>query len=168
MAILDTLIPRQANNDYRGGAVPLYSFGLLSVVMTVRSLIHYLKEDSGVNSIATIMTFSGTPDPNNVIYMFSSLWGTQQLLFCVIYVIVLIRYRNLVPLMWALFIAESLLRISVGLVLHPLTPEYFESTPPGAIANLPMLVLACVMLALALRAGREPQHRTVATAAADG
>jgi hypothetical protein len=167
MAILDTLIPRQANNDYRGGAVPLYAFGLLSVVMTGRSLIHYLKEDSGVNSIATIMTFPGTPDPNNVIYMFSSLWGTQQLLFCIIYVIVLIRYRNLVPLMWALFVAESLLRISVGL-LHPLTPEYFERTPPGAVGNLPMLVLACTMLFLTLRRGRDPQPRTVATAAADG
>ena len=43
--------------------------------MLFRSLVHFLKDDSGVHSIATIITFPGTPDPNNVIYMYSALWG---------------------------------------------------------------------------------------------
>ena len=45
--------------------------------MLGRSLIHFLKNDRGANSIATLVTFSGSSDPNQVIYMFSSLWGTR-------------------------------------------------------------------------------------------
>ena len=67
-----------------------------------------------------------------------------------IYGIVLWRYRNLIPLMWALFVVEVGFRFSVGM-LHPLTPEYYQHTPPGKISNLPMLLLGMTMLALSIR-----------------
>ena len=150
MTALEVLLPRTANNDYRGGRVPLYFFYVLIAVMTFRSLVHFLKEDSGVNSIASIMLFSGTPDPNNVIYMFSSLWGSQQIIMVMIYFIVLARYRNLIPLMWVLMIVEVFFRWGVGLI-HPLTPDYYMRTPPGKIGNLPMLVVSFIMVFLAAR-----------------
>ncbi len=151
MSVLEALLPRQANNDYWGGPVPLYTFWVLATVMLGRSLIHFLKDDSGVNSIATIVSFTGSPDPNPVIYMFSSLWGTQQLITVLIYAVVLLRYRNLVPLMYLLFIIEAVLRMMVG-TIHPLGEEYFARTPPGKIGNLPMLALAAIMLFLSVRA----------------
>ena len=67
MSILKALLPSEANNDYRGGPVPLYVFCALSMLMLGRSLIHFFKGDSGVNSIATLVTFSGSPDPNQVV-----------------------------------------------------------------------------------------------------
>jgi hypothetical protein len=70
-----------------------------------------------------------------------------------IYLIVLTRYRNLIPLMYLLFMAEVLLRIAAA-SLHPLTPDYYARTPPGAIANIPSFVYAGVMLTLALRSSR--------------
>ena len=42
------------------------------VVNTARSLIHFLAEDAGLNSIANIIVFEGDPDPNRVIYLFGS------------------------------------------------------------------------------------------------
>jgi hypothetical protein len=150
LRISEALIPRQANLEYRGGAIPFYTFCVLSFVMLGRSLIHFLKADSGVNSIATIVLFPGDPDPNNVIYMFSSLWGTQQLITVVIYALVIFRYRNLVPLMYALFVLELILRTVVG-TLHPLTEEFFVRTPPGKLGNLPLLVISVTMLFLSLR-----------------
>jgi len=153
MSALDRLLPRQANNDYRGHPIALYGLGVLSVVFLVRSLIHLLKDDSGVNSIATIVMFSGNPDPNNVIYMFSSLWGGQQLITVFVLGIVLLRYRNLVPLMYVLVIAEVFLRLTSG-ILHPLTDEFYLRTPPGKIGNLPGLGVSVVMLVLSLRTNR--------------
>ena len=150
MTVLDVLIPRAADNDYRGGRVPLYFFYALVAVTTFRSWVHFLKDDSGVNSIASIVLFSGTPDPNHVVYMFSSLWGSQQVIMVMLYLIVLVRYRNLIPLMWALMVVEVVFRLSVGFI-HPLTPEYYARTPPGKIGNLPLLVVSGVMLALAVR-----------------
>jgi hypothetical protein len=150
MSALTTLLPREANNDYRGGPVPLYTFCLLSTVMPGRSLIHFLKDDSGVNSIATIVTFAGSPDPNDVIYMFSALWGSQQLIMVMLYGLVLLRYRNLVPLMYVVFIVEVGFRMVVG-ALHPLSEEFYARTPLGKYANLPLLVISATMLFLSLR-----------------
>jgi hypothetical protein len=146
----DVILPRQANNDYRGGPVPLYGFCLLAAVMLFRSTVHFLKDDSGVNSIASIMIFEGTPDPNNVIYMFSSIGGLHQLLFVILYGLVLWRYRNLIPLMFAFMIVETFFGFFVGL-LHPLTPEYYERTPPGKLAGVPKLLYSAVLLFLAVR-----------------
>ena len=150
MTALDVLIPRSANNDYRGGRVPLYFFYALIAMVTFRSFVHFLKDDSGVNSIASIMIFSGTPDPNTVIYMFSALWGSQQVIMLMVYLIVLARYRNLIPLLWALMVVEVLFRLTVGQI-HPLTPDYYARTPPGKLGNLPILILSLTMVALAVR-----------------
>ena len=42
-------MPREASNDYRGSPIALYTFGVLTAVFLTRSLIHFLKGDSGVN-----------------------------------------------------------------------------------------------------------------------
>lgn len=162
MSVLETLLPREANNDYRGGKVPFYTFCLLATVMAGRSLIHFLKADSGVNSIATIVTFSGTPDPNPAVYLFSSLWGTQQMITVIIYAVVLLRYRNLIPLMWVLMIIEIFFRMTAG-TLHPLGAEYFARTPPGKLATFPLLALAVTMLFLCLRGSRATDDQNEAS-----
>ena len=150
MSILETLIPKQANNDFRGGAIPLYAFCLLIAVTTFRSLVHFLKADSGVNSIASIHLFHGDPDPNQVIYMFSSLWGSQQAITVLVYLIVLYRYRNLIPLMFALMLVEIAFRMVVGSI-HPLTEEFYVRTPPGKLGNLPLALVSVLMLYLSHR-----------------
>lgn len=147
MSLLETVIPENANNDFRGGAVPLYTFCVLIAITTFRSTVHFLKEDSGVNSIASIHLFPGDPDPNLVIHMFSSLWGSQQVIMVMVYVIVLIRFRNLIPLMFALMVVEVGLRFIAGSI-HPLTEEFYVRTPPGKWGNLPMLVVSMLMVYL--------------------
>jgi len=152
--MLERMFPRAASNDYRGHPAALWALGALSLVFAGRSLIHLFKDDSGVHSIATIVVFSGDPDPNRVIYMYSALWGSQQLLMVFVQWIVLWRYRTLIPLVWALVALEVCFRLLAG-TIHPLTEEFYHRTPPGKVGNLPMLVLSVVMLVLALRT-REP------------
>ncbi|MFP8873016.1 MAG: hypothetical protein VCB42_00470 [Myxococcota bacterium] len=156
MPAFETLFPRQANNDYRGSRVAWVGAFAFMAIFTFRSLVHFLKGDSGVNSIASIIIFPGNPDPNNVIYMFSSAWGTQQLITLLIYGVILWRYRNLLPLMYALIVLECILRFFVG-VLHPLTADFYAHTPPGKLANLPMLLVAGLMLVLSLRERGSPR-----------
>lgn len=150
MSLLQKLLPREASNDYRGSPIALYAFWLLMLPFTFRSLVHFLKDDSGAHSIATIVRFAGTPDPNQVIYMYSALWGSQQLLMLGLYFVVLLRYRNLLPLMYVVMILESLFRMTVGM-LHPLTAEHFVRTPPGVYATWGLPLLAAVLLLLSLR-----------------
>lgn len=153
MSLLETILPKTANNDFRGGKVPVVVFCLFIAVMTFRSLVHFLMDDSGVNAIASIHVFPfapGAPDPNNVIYMFSSLWGSQQVIMVMIYLLVLYRYRNFIPLMFVLMMVEVCFRLTVGM-LHPLTEEFYVRTPPGKFGNLPFFVLSALMLYLSHR-----------------
>jgi hypothetical protein len=150
MGILEKIFPRQANNEYRGSPISFYVLCAFAVMFTGRSLIHYFKNDGGANSIASIVTFPGTPDPDSVIYLIFSLWGGQQLITVFILGLVLWRYRSLIPFMFLMIIAEQLLRMGAG-ALHPLTADFYEHRPPGGILNLPMLTLAFVMFFLSLR-----------------
>lgn len=119
--------------------------------------VHYFTYDSGKVSIAGMIPFEGTPDPNAVIFAFGANAGAWELIILMLYGIVLWRYRNLIPLMFALVIAISLLRYGNG-ILHPIGPEYFEHTPPAWIVALPKLLFAVLMLFLCVR---QPQGARV-------
>ena len=106
-----------------------------------------------MNSIASIIVFEGDPDPNNLIYLFSAIGGMVQLLFVIFYGLVLWRYRNLIPLMFAFLVVESCFGFVVG-SLHPLDPIYFEHTPPGKLAAVPKLAFGVTMLFIAVRRAR--------------
>ena len=149
---IDVVLPRRATNEYRGGPVPLYGFCLLFATQIFSSTVHLLKSDSGVNSIASIIVFpfEGPADPNNIIYMFSAVGGVTQMMFTVLYALVLWRYRSLIPLMLAFLLLESLLGFVVT-ALHPLTPEYFEYTPPALAVRIPKLIVIAVLLFMAVR-----------------
>lgn len=123
--------------------LPVYVFMLIAFVSTVRSLIHLLAPDGGAGSIAGLdLPASGA---DGIIFAFA-LWGSAQLIYALVQLTVVFRYRSLVPLMYVLLIAETLQRQLVG---H-MKPVHFTHTPPGAIGNYVMLPLAASMLALSL------------------
>ena len=153
MSLIDKLFPKQASNDYQGNNIALYVFCLLIAMYTFRGFMHFLADDGGINSIASIIIFpfaEGAPDPNNVIYLFASLWGSAQLITLAIFYICMWRYRNLLPLLWLTVVAEVPMRMAAG-TMHPLSAPYYEHVPPGAVSNLPLLAIACIMLALSLQ-----------------
>jgi len=150
MSLKEMLLPKQASNDFHGGRIPVYGFCLMLLPVTFRSMVHLLKADSGVNSIASIHLFPGDPDPNRVIHMFSSVGGAYQSIILLIYLIVLFRYRNLIPLMFALMLVEVGFRMIVASI-HPLTEEFYVRTPPGKYGTLPFGLLSVAMLYFAYR-----------------
>ena len=149
-SVLEVILPRQANNDYRGGAIAFVGFCILLAQKLFSGTVHLLKHDSGKNSIGGMIRFEGIPDPNEAIYAVGAIGGTHEMLFVLLYVVVLWRYRNLIPLMFSFTIVEMSLRLLVGM-LHPLGAEYFEHEPPARLAMLPTLLFAALMLFLAVR-----------------
>ena len=91
-----------------------------------------------------------------IIFAFA-LWGSAQLVYAVIQWLVILRYRSLVPLMWAVQFLETLLRVLVG---H-MKPVTFAHTPPGAFQNYVYLPLTLVMLAVCLWSGGKRAHAVV-------
>jgi hypothetical protein len=137
--VFEVLFPAKADNTLRGSKIPFYIFTLYTILSAVRSCIHLLAPDGGAGSIAGMdLTVAGA---DGVIFAFA-LWGSSQLLFAIIQLMVVFRYRSLVPLMWLMLILEVLLRQLVG-TMKPVT---FAHTPPGAIGNQLFLPLTALML----------------------
>ena len=146
MTLLETLFPTNANNDFQGSRVAVYFLVLFTFLMLARSLIHFTFEDGGSNVIGNLVILEKTKtglDPNILSYAFAKLWGLSQLIICVINAVVLFRYRNLIPLMYLLWIAEWGTRLFIGFFWDFIPQEYYVSTAPG-VEVAPYLFLVLV------------------------
>ena len=152
-SIFDILLPAQIDNTIRGTEIPFYIFTLYAIVSTVRSCIHLLSSDGGAGTIAGMdLSVAGA---DGIIFAFA-LWGSSQLLFAMIQLLAVIRYRSLIPFMWLMLALEILLRELVG----KMKPVTFAHTPPGAIGNQIILPLAVVMVVWSLWSGSKKTETT--------
>ncbi len=148
--LLERVFPRAANNDYRGSTVAFYGFVLVIAQQAFSATVHYFTHDSGKVQIAGMIHFEGDPDPNEMVWAMGASAGLWELIILGLFIVVLWRYRNLIPLMYVVVILEMVLSYGVT-TMHPIGPEYFTSTPPAKIALLPKLVIGVVMLAITVR-----------------
>jgi hypothetical protein len=154
--IIEIILPKTIDNSIRGSKIPFFVFAMYAILSTVRSCIHIFSADGGAGSIAGLdLTISGA---DGIIFAFA-LWGSSQLLFAIIQLIVVLRYRALVPLMYLMLILEIILRQLVG-IMKPVT---FAHTPPGAIGNQLLLPLAIIMLILTVWSSFKQTDKTRAS-----
>ena len=146
------LFPSRLGSQYEGSKVALYGLYPIFAFYIFRSLVHFLAENSGLVGIATIKEFPVTEglNPNNIIYLFASLWGATQVSLTIVLLILFIKYKNLIPLIYFICLLDQCFRIISG-YLHPLGEEYYINTPPGVISNIPVLLYLIFMFYLSLR-----------------
>ena len=147
-----SLFPSRLNNRYEGSKIALYGLYPIFAMYIFRSLVHFLAENSGLVGIATIKQFPITEglDPNTIIYLFASLWGATQVSLMIILLILFIKYKNLIPLIYLICLLDQCFRLISG-YLHPLGQDYYINTPPGVISNLPVLLYLIFMFYLSLK-----------------
>lgn len=145
--MIDRLFPQSITNQYRGASLARWVFVLLMLVTIARSLAHVFLPDGGAQSIATIPLDTFTVNGAAAIIHLFGLWGLSQLLFGLLYVIVLWRYQSLIPLMYLFILVEYTGR----LLLTFAKPFETNGTAPGAIGNYVLIPLALVMLILSLQ-----------------
>ena len=146
------LFPSDHNNQYKGSKFVQYGLYPIFAIYIFRSLVHFLAENSGLVGIATIKEFPIIDglDPNNIIYLFASLWGATQVSLTIILLILFIKYKNLIPLIYLICLLDQCFRLISG-YLHPLSEDYYMNTPPGVISNIPVLLYLIFMFYLSLR-----------------
>ncbi|MEO2168711.1 MAG: hypothetical protein ABGY42_11430 [bacterium] len=150
--MLDRILPSLAGNDYRGHRLGLWLFWPITLLTIVRSCIHVFRVDGGAQSIATIPLDTFTQGGGAAVVTVFALWGLSQLLLGLVYLVVLLRYRALIPLMYLLLLLEYLGRAAIGAMKPILTME----TPPGARFGTVMIVLSFAGLVLSLRSKDKP------------
>ena len=132
---MNKILPKEIKNIYQGHPIAFWGFIAFLALMTWRSIVHLAYQEYGLHQIANFNLISGDPDPMPVIYLFFSLWGLAQLIFCLFCWVVVFRYKELISLMYILFISEWTIR----LIIYPLTDLglandelYSNGMTPGA------------------------------------
>ncbi|MBZ9937484.1 hypothetical protein LB518_14360 [Mesorhizobium sp. BR1-1-16] len=138
------LLPPQLDNRFPGHRLVVAVFALLTALTVGRSLFHIFAPDGGAQSVAHIpLSTYPAPAADAVIFLFS-LWGLSQLMMGALYVIALLRYRSLIPLLLVLMFVEYAGRITIG---HLRVIET-TATAPGSILDYVVIPLSLVLLYL--------------------
>lgn len=145
---IKVIFPEKADNSYSGSKAAAIVFLLIAIIGTVRSCIHFLAPDGGAGSIAGMdLSVAGA---EGIIFAFS-LWGSAQLLYAIIQLVIFFRYKSLIPFMYLLIIIETFMRMIIG---H-MKPVHFAHTPPGQISNYIMIPLCIIMFILSVKGCKE-------------
>jgi hypothetical protein len=144
--MLNQLLPRQADNGYQGHKLALWLFGALVLLKTIigfNSIINGNVVASSADGIP-LNTFPAAAAAT-IVSLFA-LSGLRQLTFCLIGLVVLVRYRTLVPLMFALLLLEHVGRQ----VILQLLPISRTDRPPGAVVTMVLMTVTVVGLGLSM------------------
>lgn len=107
--MLSVLLPREANNDFRGHKSGLW---ILAVVLL---LLAAMSANSIFNGHYVATKADGLPLDSfsaagaQVILMFYAMWGVTQLIVVAFGIVALVRYRALVPFAFLLLLIEQVL-----------------------------------------------------------
>src|SRR5262249_36783828 len=145
--ILSRLLPQRADNAYRGHTLALWLLALLLLMKSgigVKSIFFGYRVATRADGIP-LETF--TPAGAQAVVSMFALWGLSQLMLCLLGILVLVRYRSMVPLVLALVLLEHLGR---KLILQ-FMPIATAGSPPGFYVNLALFTVEIVALALSLR-----------------
>ena len=130
------LIPKRIENKIPSNKLVYYFCWLLVGFNLFRSLEHIFAEDGGAESIAGIPLSSYSSEAaNNVVSIFAQ-WGFSQLVLACILLFVVLKIRELIPLMLLIIALENILRVGIGFY----KPLIISADPPGALSPLIGLV----------------------------
>lgn len=106
--MLSRIFPARVDNRFRGHVLALWLFVPLALMKVALGLAHILRADGGAQSIST-MPLDTYPAgaAQNVIGLMARM-GLEQLLLGLIFMLVLLRYRALIPLMYAVAVLHYL------------------------------------------------------------
>jgi hypothetical protein len=145
--MLKQIFPQRIDNIYRGHPLALWLFIPVVFMKTGIALGTIFNGRAAAQSADGIPLDSfGASGAAAVVALFA-IWGLAQLVFSVLGVLALTRYRAMIPLLFVLLLLEHLARKWILLV----KPIARTGAPPGPYINLVLLALMIVGLALSLR-----------------
>ncbi len=144
--MFNALLPRQIDNTYRGYKVALWLFGLVLFVKCAISVNSIFNGRSVASSADGIPLDTFTPAGAQAVVSLFALLGFSHLIISLLGLLVLVRYRALVPLMFAVFLLDHVGR---KLILQFL-PIVRAEGAPGLTVTLVLIAVIIVGLALSL------------------
>ncbi len=146
------ILPRQIDNVYAGRKLGLWVFGAVVLLKVAQSLAVIFNGYMTARSADGIPLETYPPATAQTVVALFGLSGLYRLFIGLLCILVLVRYRRAIPLM---FVVLLLSYLAVQLLLR-ITPITRVGTPPGAIVNFALFVLTVLGLALSLTPRKVP------------
>jgi hypothetical protein len=152
--ILSRLFPARIDNGYEGSKIALLILGLLIAARTIQSVMILFNGASIAQSADGIPLETYPAAAAQTILALFALSGVNRLVISLICVVVLVRYRRAVPLMFLLL----LVTYAAGQLVGRVIPIVRAGRPPAVVVNLTLLGLTILGLGLSLwkRRTRQP------------
>ena len=144
--ILSRLFPARIDNTYQGSKIALWILGLLIAVRTMQSVMVLVNGYSIAQSADGIPLETYPAAAAQTIVALFTLSAVNRLVISLICVVVLVRYRRAVPLMFLLLLVTYFAGQLVGRVV----PIVRVGQPPAVVVNLTLLGLTIIGLGLSL------------------
>lgn len=144
--VIDRLLPPHLDNAYGGPRPALWLLGFLAAIKAAMGVNSILNGDSVLTTADGVPLRSYPAEAAQTIVAVFALWALAQLLFALLAVLALVRYRSMTPIVFALFLLEHLAR---KLVLQFL-PIVRSGAAPASAINLALLALMVCGLLLSL------------------
>jgi hypothetical protein len=161
LAMLNRLLPRQLDNGCQGSRLALWVFGLVLFVNLGISLSSMFN-GRHIASFTDGIPLDALPAAGAaaVVSLFGLL-GLWRLVFCVLCILVLVRYRTMVPIVFALLLLEQLGRRAIlsehlgkRAILHGMPIIRSGSPSPDSFVGVALLTVIAVGLAMSVLGGR--------------
>lgn len=144
--ILSRLFPARIDNAYQGSKMALWIFGLIVAVRITQSVMLFANGYSIVQSADGVPLETYPPAAAQTIVAMFALSSVNRLIIALICVVVLVRYRRAVPLM---FVVLMLIYLG-GQLIGRVSPIVRVGRPPAVMMNLTLFGLTLIGLALSL------------------
>lgn len=144
--ILSRLLPARIDNTYQGSKIALWILGLLIAVRTMQTVMVIVNGYSVAQSADGIPLDTYPAAAAQTIVALFTLSAVNRLVISLICVVVLVRYRRAVPLMFLLLLATY----SAGQLVGRVIPIVRVGQPPAVVMNLTLLGLTIIGLVLSL------------------
>ncbi len=144
--MFDLLLPRRFDNDYHGHRLALWLFGALMLFKTAMGLGCIFDGYAVATTADGIALDTFTAGGARTVVALFALWGLGQVVLGLLGTVALVRYRAMVPFVYALVLLEHVSRK----VILAFLPVVKTGTPPGFTVNLVLLAVELIGLGVAL------------------
>lgn len=144
--MMSRLLPKTFDNTYQGSKLALWLFAFLIASRTIMGMNIMLNGEYVARSADGIPLDTFPAAAAQTALGLFAIFAVDHVMICLLCVLVLVRYRSMIPLMFALLLLEHLGR---KLILY-FIPIVRVGTPPGFHVNLGLLVVTIVGLVLSL------------------
>jgi hypothetical protein len=144
--MLNRIFPGAFDNHYRGSKIALWLFVLITFVNTGISLVAIFRPDGGAQSADGIPLDSFAPAAAQAVIGVVAFLGLANLSLCVLFIVALICYRSMIPLLYSISVIEWLAHKGIG----QMKPIVRTAATTGHYVSFGLLAVTVIGLILSL------------------